>query len=789
MPRRFGQWLRGSGGLSRLGRLCFAFIFPVVTLAGCSSNEQLMGIGPGDAVDAIRDKDLTARFSAFSDRVRHVARASAPKLFPGEASAAESARGGEGFTALAAEPDAARGDSVEVNFEQADIQTVAKALLGDALGLNFVVDQRIQGPITIVSASPIPRKDILPVFESVLRMSNGALLRDQDIVRIMPASDATGSGAVTFGGAEPGFGVTIVPLRHVSATALVKAVENFVVRPTAIRADSARNIVLIQGTSSERRAALDVIAGFDVEWLRNQSVGLYPLKSTAPDTIIRELDRIFETSENGRGSSLVGFQPISRMNAVMAIARTPRTLERVTQWIRRLDRSDPTGATVRVYRLENGSATKITKILNEIFVGKGAGATSDSASSQLAPGTAATQTKLDQLSAGSSFGNGAAGSGVGAQRSVGAGPAAGGGQLAAAFETFGEKKDADAELKGEAAATSTAGALPKGMFQHVRITADSSNNSVVIFSNQEDYRVIERSIRELDRPQLQVAIEATVAEVSLTDQLQYGVQYYLGGKSRNNASLANADARPRPPSDSSSSSVTSAVANLALQRVLPGFNLLLGPEAQPHVILNALSTLTSVKVLSAPSLVVTDNQPALLQVGQQIPVSMGSATVLSSSNTIVNSIQMRDTGVILKVWPHVHANGMVQIEVEQEISNAIDPSLTPTISQRRVHSTVSVASGQTVMLGGMISEQENDRIDGLPGLRRIAYLGDLFGNTDRSKDRQEIIVFIKPQIIRNGFDSRGVAEEFLSRLDTMRSVRRDSTEISLDSTRGRRIVK
>lgn len=323
----------------------------------------------------------------------------------------------------------------------------------------------------------------------------------------------------------------------------------------------------------------------------------------------------------------------------------------------------------------------------------------------------------------------------------------------------------------------------------MRITADSNNNSIVVFSNQEDYRVIERSIRELDRPQLQVAIEATVAEVSLTDQLQYGVQYYLGSKSRGNAALANADAlSKRSSSGSSTSSVSDTVTSLALQRVLPGFNLLLGPEAQPHVILNALSTLTSVKVLSAPSLVVTDNQPALLQVGQEIPISTGSATVLSSSNTIVNSIQMRDTGVILKVWPHVHANGMIQIEVEQEISNAVDTSLTPTISQRRVHSTVSVASGQTVMLGGMISEQSSDKIDGIPGLRRIAYLGDLFGNTDRSKDRQEIIVFIKPQIIRNGFDARGVAEEFLSRLDAMRGARHGSNETSL-SAPGARIVK
>jgi general secretion pathway protein D len=206
--------------------------------------------------------------------------------------------------------------------------------------------------------------------------------------------------------------------------------------------------------------------------------------------------------------------------------------------------------------------------------------------------------------------------------------------------------------------------------------------------------------------------------------------------------------------------------------VLPGFNLLLGPEAQPRLILNALSTLTEVKVLSAPSVVVMDNQPALLEVGDEIPISTGTATILSSSNTpVVNTIEMRNTGVILKVWPHVHANGTIQLEVEQEISNVVNPSqqtLTPTISQRRVHSTVAVSTGQTVLLGGLISDQAQKTATGIPGLREIKYLGDLFGSKDQNVQRSEIIIFIRPKIIRNGVDARGVAEEFRDRLELMR---------------------
>jgi general secretion pathway protein D len=212
-----------------------------------------------------------------------------------------------------------------------------------------------------------------------------------------------------------------------------------------------------------------------------------------------------------------------------------------------------------------------------------------------------------------------------------------------------------------------------------------------------------------------------------------------------------------------------------LQRVAPGLNLLLGSEAQPRAILNALTTLTDVKVLSSPSLVALDNQPALLQVGDEIPITTSSAAVLANSAApIVNTIQMRNTGVILKVLPHINANGSILLEVDQEISNVVNqdqPTLTPTIAQRRVHSTVSVTSGQTVLLAGLISERNQQTRSGVPGLREIKILGDVFGNTSNSKSRSEIIIFIKTKLIRNSLDASAVTEEFRERLQTMRGGR------------------
>jgi general secretion pathway protein D len=779
---------RRSAGLPIRWTLLFAAF--ANALLGCSSSEQLLGIGPGDSVEAARAKDFSAYFPTTNTGGSSLdKRAGKPILFPGAPDTSPKRSTSE---APAAEPGVtSRGGDVEINFEQVEIQAIAKALLGDTLGLDFSIDPRVHGAITVVSAGPIPRKDVLPTFESVIRMSNAAILRDGRLIRIVPLPEANGAGPVTLGAGQPGYGVTIIPLRYTSATTLAKTAEGFLARGGAVRADTARNLIMVQGTSSERQAVVDMASSFDVEWLRNRSVAIYPLKSVSPDAIVRELERIFDTGESGQGAGTISFQPMARMNAVLIVTRSPKLLERATLWLRRLDRSDMSGSTVRVYQLANGNATRVAKILNEIFVGKGAGSTTDSAATQLAPGTSAAQSKLDQLSTGSSFGgNGgvpANGSQTGAngQQNVSAAGAGGGSQIASAFGNFAEQKNADGEAKSEGGGSS--GSLPKGVFQNVRITADSANNSIVVYSSQDDYLVIERSLRALDKPQMQVSIEATVAEVTLNDDLQYGVQYYLGNASRANGSLTNgttAAAAASSSSGSASNSTVDAVSNLVLQRVLPGFNLLLGPEAQPHVVLNALTTLTSVKVLSSPSLVVSDNQPALLQVGQEVPISTGSATVLSTSNTVVNTIQMRDTGVILKVWPHVHANGVVQLEVEQEISNPVNSSLTPTISQRRVHSTVSVASGQTVLLGGLISEQENSTKDGIPGLRHLTYLGDLFGSTTRIKDRSEIIIFIKPRIIRDSLDAQGVAEEFRSRLDMMRS-----TPMVISGADARRIRK
>src|SRR5439155_10108271 len=259
-------------------------------------------------------------------------------------------------------------------------------------------------------------------------------------------------------------------------------------------------------------AALDVVATFDVEWLQNQSVGVYPLKSTSPETMIAELERIFETSDGGLGQGVIRFQPVSRMNAVMVVTKNPKLLAQTTQWVNRLDRSDTTGTTLRTFRLKNGNATQVAKILNDIFVGQRSGGTADAVTKQIAPGVESAQSRLDSVDRGSSGGSAATSTG-------GSSDSRGASSIAAAFESFSDRKNSETDASGGSSGAS--GNVPRGTFQNMRITADAANNSVVVYSNQEDYRVVERAIRDIDRPQLQVSIDATVAEVTLTDGLQY----------------------------------------------------------------------------------------------------------------------------------------------------------------------------------------------------------------------------------------------------------------------------
>ncbi|MEP9356813.1 secretin N-terminal domain-containing protein, partial [Xanthobacter sp. KR7-65] len=193
------------------------------------------------------------------------------------------------------------GDGYDLSFDNTPIAGVAKVVLGDILGLGFVVDPRIQGTITLASARPVPRGDLIYVLETALKANNVAMVRDPVGYRLVPANEAPGTGAVDVGSGrpQPGYGVSVVPLRYVSVSALVPLLDSFAVQAGMLRPDPARNVLLIQGTASERQTAVNTALSFDADWMRGQSVGIYPVRNSGPEPVIAELEKLLDSGENG----------------------------------------------------------------------------------------------------------------------------------------------------------------------------------------------------------------------------------------------------------------------------------------------------------------------------------------------------------------------------------------------------------------------------------------------------------------------------------------------------------
>jgi general secretion pathway protein D len=781
---------RDGGMMVRVGKLgryrtigrsaCAIFILLSTSLLVSCNSATVGSSNDGsqlDVMDKVRSLDLLPRQSQPVD-------ASTATSGQGKGSGRPVMYEGTDVTAVSDErpQPTSSGKGFDLNFENTPVTTVAKVVLGDILGVGYTIDPRVQGTVSLVSVRPVAKSDIVFVLENALRLSGVVLIRDTAGYRLTPLGDAVGAGHVDAAGSspEPGFGVSVVPLQHVSAQTLLKLMDSFATKAGTVRADVTRNLLLIQGSGAERRTAVDTALSFDVDWMRGQSVGVFPVSSGPPGPIITELEKIVDSGENGLSQNVIKLQPIARLNAIMVVSKRPEMLRTAAIWIKRLDQADTERTSVHVYQVKYGDARQIARVLTDMFIGGSGSSLLDSAADQVAPGSGTSATSSgDRLSSNGNASNGTASSttnGFGSQN----GTTTGFGSQAAGANGRGSGSGglggggAGALDSGRGASSGSGQPVLQG---DVRITPDAVNNSLLIYADQANYRIIEATLLQVDTPQIQVAIDATIAEVTLTNDLSYGVQTYLTsrnvGLKPNTGSILNTQATTAPATTidptTGATTVAGSLTNAFINRAFPGFNFLVGNGTQPTAILDALHAVTSVKVLSNPSLVVINNQVATLQVGDSVPISTGSATVLTTSNTVVNTIDYRNTGIILRVAPRISANGNVRLDVEQEISNvptssSNTPNLTPTVSERKVKSSILVANGQTVLLAGLISEQQNGTRNGIPGLDQIPGLGDAFGHQDNNTTRTELIIFIRPQIIHNGSEAHIVAEELRSKL-------------------------
>lgn len=298
------------------------------------------------------------------------------------------------------------------------------------------------------------------------------------------------------------------------------------------------------------------------------------------------------------------------------------------------------------------------------------------------------------------------------------------------------------------------GALGASGGDRLRITADATNNALLVHASGTEWTSIQAALAQLDLPPLQVLIDASIAEVTLTGELRYGLQYAF---SSGNFSLNQ----------------TATTAGSAIPS-FPGFNFIYSAATGSNVVISALEQITNVRVLSSPNLLVLNNQTARLQVGDQVPIAVQSATgVLTANAPIVNSIEYRDTGVILRVTPRVNANGLVLLDIAQEVSEVAQTTSstlnTPTIQQRRMNSSVAIHDGETVALGGLIRDRRSLDRTGFPYLQNLPVVGPLFGTRDKAATRTELIVLLTPRVVRNAEGGRAVTDELRARMPMLQA--------------------
>jgi general secretion pathway protein D len=597
--------------------------------------------------------------------------------------------------------------AVTLNFQGTDVQEVAKVILSDLLKQNYVIDPGVSGAVNIETSSGIRREDLLPVLETILEMNGAALVVDAaGLYRIVPKETSL-KGAVAPRGqsAAVGYGVQIVPLAYIAVAEIQKILEPFLEEGSLVYADQRRNLLMLAGTPEERQRYLETIRVFDVDWMQGMSVGLFPLRHVDSQTLIDELGQALGGEPGQLFDGLVRLVPIERMNAVLAVTPRPGALVETRTWIERLDRAgEQAGRRLFVYRLQNAKAVDLAAILNEIFADEGGARLPPVA---LAPGATPVEMR--------------------AEAQAGDAP-----QAVARLDQTG------AAFSGNAA---------------IRIIADEINNALVILATAQEYDIVESAIRQLDIMPLQVLIGATIVEVTLTDSLEYGVEWFF----KNNF-------------DSKQGEGLLDLGAVGLSQFAPAFSYALVDDADRiRAVFNALETESTLNVLSSPSLMVLDNQTASINVGDEIPIPTRQSTSnLDPIAPTVNEIQYRNTGVTLSVTPRVNAGGLVTMEIEQEVADAVETTSSdlnaPTIATRRINSVVAVHSGETVVLGGLIRDSTTRAGSGIPVLRDIPLLGKLFGQTTDSGRRTELLVLITPRAVASRTEARDVTEEFRRKL-------------------------
>ncbi|HEX2840998.1 type II secretion system secretin GspD [Hyphomicrobium sp.] len=653
------------------------------------------------------------------------------------------------------------GEGVSLDLVDASIAEAARAVLGDVLHVTYVVSDKLKGSITLKTANPVSQDALLDVFESVLETEGAAIVIDGGVYKVLPRDEAVAAGKHLKMRASParrvaGMSSEIVPLTYVSATEMERILKSVAPQSTIARVDTARNLLILTGTKAELASLVETVATFDVDWLRGMSFGLYPVESDT-EAIAQELDTIFANDQESPTKGMVRFVPNARLKAILVISSKPQYLQKAETWIKRIDMAgQATEKRAFVYHVQYRPVQELALLLQKLYGPEGQGdASADNGVSDQAPGFPASQTIVSDDQSLSipppTVGQRSTAGTPGAFAAPLIASAGGAPGPQAAPPGAAEAPDGDAAAEAQPANRSgmLAQAPPNDRQTGISIVADDSNNSLIISATPGEIRRIKQVLAEVDRLPSQVLLEATIAEVTLNDNLRFGLRWFFES-GRNEFRLTD-----------------SALG--AIAPVFPGFSYFVNaPNAK--IVLNALANVTNVDVVSSPSLMVLNNKKAVLQIGDEVPVATQSAvSVLTPDAPIVNAIAFRNTGVILNIIPRVAEDGRVLLEIEQEVSD-VKPTTSssidsPTIQQRRIKTTVAVQNGGSVMLAGLMQDRASRERKQVPLAGDIPLVGNLFKDKDDRIQRTELLIAITPHVVTDDGQMGRIAAEFRDRLN------------------------
>lgn len=661
-------------------------------------------------------------------------------------------------------------DTVSLNLVEASIPEAAKSVLGDILGVNYIVSDKVKGSVTLQTTRAVPKDTLLETFEALLKAQGATMIVADGLYRVLPIEDAQAQGAPlrsqSSARQSPGQSTQILPLKYIAAAEMERIVRSVAPQAHVLRIDPVRNLLVVSGSRSEIASVTETVGVFDVDQMRGMSFAFFPLDSGDPEAIASELDVLFGNDRDGPGKGVVRFVPNKRMKAVLAIAPRVEHLERARTWVKRIDLAGrATEKQVHVYHVQNRPAAEVSQLLQRVYQSQEQPRAVTPTASPTAPRDVPVTLSQPQTlpTAGGSLLAGASTAGTAFE---GSGPRAG---QSGAPALAGANSGPVASLAGEGAAASlpsqapaadvatgqrlttgsVSGAPPDDRQTGISIVADEANNSLVITATAPEYRRLKQILERIDAAPNQVMLEATIAEVTLNDRLRFGLRWFFE-KGASEISLTN-----------------SALG--AVSPVFPGFSYFVNTP-NVRVAINALSNITDVNVVSSPTLMVLDNKKAVLQVGDEVPiVTVQQQATIVTGAPILNAVSYRNTGVILSITPRVSDKGRVLLDIEQEVSDAVTTTSSdinaPTFQQRRVRTTVAVRDGEAIVLAGMMQDRATNSREAVPLLGQVPIVGNLFKNKDDTVRRTELLIAITPRVVKDDDQLRSIAAEFRDKLN------------------------